>query len=329
MNNAITDVPGIKVGHASDLQSLTGCTVVLCPRGAVAGVDVRGSAPGTRETDLLRPGHLVEKIHGVVLTGGSAFGLESASGAVRFLHEMGVGYDTGVIKVPIVPAAVIFDFFLGSKDRWPDAVMGYEACTHAREGRVPEGNVGAGTGATVGKALGPKNATKSGVGTASLTLAGGGIVGALAVVNAFGHVRDPQKGRILAGPRKNGVFCDSQEIMFQGIPPGFHGETPTPGTNTTIAVVATSYGLTKDEANKVAGMAHDGLARTIYPIHTMYDGDAIFCLSTGKKKGDVSTIGAAAAAVIERAVIRAVEKASGLGGLPGPADVITGLIRPH
>lgn len=322
MNNAITDVPGIRVGHASDLPSLTGCTVVLCPKGAVAGVDVRGSAPGTRETDLLRPGCLVEKIHAVVLTGGSAFGLESASGVVRYLHEMGVGYDTGAIKVPIVPAAVIFDFFLGAVDRWPDAVMGYEACTHAREGKVAEGNVGAGIGATAGKALGPKNATKSGVGTASLTLDGGGVVGAITVVNAFGHVRDSQSGRILAGPRKNGVFCDTQEIMFQGIPPGFHGESPIPGTNTTIAVVATNYVLNKDEANKVADMAHDGLARTIYPIHTMYDGDTVFCLSTGRKKGDVSTIGAAAAAVIEKAVIRAVEKASGLGGVPGSADVL-------
>lgn len=322
MNGVITDVSGIKIGHASDVQSLTGCTVVLCPDGAVAGVDVRGSAPGTRETDLLKPGRLIEKIHAVVLTGGGAFGLESASGVLRYLHETGVGYDTGPIKVPIVPAAVIFDFFVGARDRWPDAVMGYEACARARPGRISEGNVGAGIGASVGKALGPKNATKSGIGSASLTLSGGGVVGAIAVVNAFGHVRDPATGKVLAGPRKNGIFADTQEILFQGIPPGCHGNPPALGTSTTIGVVATDFALTKEEANKVADMAHDGLARTIYPIHTMYDGDTIFCLSTGRKNGDISTIGAAAAAVLERAVLRAVGKAAGLGGLPGSADVL-------
>ncbi len=311
----LTDIEGLQVGHAQDLVALTGCTVVLCPEGAVAGVDVRGSAPGTRETDLLRPMNLVEKVHAVVLAGGSAYGLDAASGVMRYLEERGVGFDVGVGVVPIVPAAVLFDLTIGDPHLRPDAEMGYRACLAASDGPVAEGNVGAGTGATVGKLLGPAQATKSGLGSASLELGGGLKVAALVAVNAFGDVLDPESGRILAGTRGPDGFLDTAKSMLSASRVGGFGD------NTTIGVVATNAHLTVEGTNKVAQMAHDGLARTISPIHTMLDGDTIFALATGEVAADVNVVGTAAARVMAMAVNRAVLKAVAAGGLPAATDL--------
>ena len=326
LNNTITDVSGIEVGQAQDDEALTGCTVILCRKGAVAGVDVRGGIPGTRETDLLNPVNLVEKVHAVVLSGGSAFGLDSASGVMRYLDENGIGLDTGAGKVPIVPAAILFDLNLGRGDVRPDAEMGYRAASSASLKAPAEGNVGAGTGATVGKIFGPKSAMKAGIGSASMH-AGGLIVGALVAVNAFGDVIDPQTGQIIAGARstnlgplklgQEGYFGNTLEIMKT-----FIGRTVlgfATKTNTVIGVVVTNANLTKAEATKVAQMAQDGLARSIRPAHTMLDGDTIFALATGEKKTDPSTVGALAAEVMAQAIIRAVQKAAPAGGLPGLA----------
>lgn len=321
MGNGITDIRGIRVGHYTDLNGITGCTVVLCPQGAVAGVDVRGSAPGTRETDLMHPTRLVQEVHAVLLAGGSAFGLDAAGGVMRFLEERGIGFDTGVARVPIVPAAVLFDLTIGSPSARPNAAAGYAACEAATDGPVAEGSVGAGTGATVGKLLGPFYATKSGVGTASIHL-GPIIVAALVAVNAFGDVVDPQTGQILAGTRdpQSGRFLDTMQALRQGLAGAARG---FPATNTTIGVVATNARLSKEEANKMAQMAHDGLARTIRPIHTMWDGDAIFALATGEaeERPDVSILGAFAAEAMAEAVVRAVTRASSLGGIPAPGDL--------
>lgn len=306
--DCITDVKGIKVGHAGDLQAATGCTVVLCESGAVAGVDVRGGAPGTRETDLLDPKNLVERVHAVYLSGGSAFGLDGASGVMRYLEERGVGFDTGAAKVPIVPGAVIFDLAIGDPKKRPDLSMGYEACLNASEENDMMGNVGAGAGATVGKFLGHEFSMKGGLGTASIK-AGGLVVGALVVVNCLGDVVDPDKGEIVAGAlnmEKKG-FADTMELMKKGI-----SENPSFGQNTTIGVVATNARLSKAGANKAASMAHNGLARSIRPVHTMYDGDTIFCLSTGEIDADISIVGALAAEAVAKAVIRAVERAETL-----------------
>lgn len=313
----ITDVKGIKVGHAHNPLALTGCTVVLCEDGAVVGVDVRGAAPGTRETDLCRPMRLVDRAQAILLTGGSAFGLDAAGGVMSYLEERGIGFDVGVTRVPIVPAAVIFDLFLGDHRVRPDAGMGYRACLAARPGPVDQGNVGAGMGASVGKILGPARATKSGVGTASVAVSGGSTVGALVVVNAFGDVRDPETGRIIAGARgADGQYIDASRLLLQGGGPAGFGGRAGP-TNTTIGVVATDARLTKEGANKLAEMAHDGLARVIYPIHTMFDGDVIFALATGEKEQDVTALGVAAAEAVARAVVRAVRAADSAGGLPG------------
>jgi len=330
LNNTITDVSGVEVGQAQNDEALTGCTVVLCRKGAVAGVDVRGGAPGTRETDLLNPVNLVEKVHAVVLAGGSAFGLDAASGVMRFLDENGIGFDTGAGKVPIVPAAILFDLNLGRGDVRPDAEMGYQAAASASSDRPAEGNVGAGAGASVGKIFGPKSAMKAGLGTASMN-AGGLVVGALVAVNCFGDVLDPHTGQILAGARstnvgplklgQDGYFGDTLEIMKT-----FIGRTVlsfATKANTVIGVVATNAKLTKAEATKVAQMAQDGLARSIHPAHTMLDGDTIFALATGEKKADPSTVGAFAAEVMAQAVLRAVQKAGTAGGLPGLAAEIT------
>jgi L-aminopeptidase/D-esterase-like protein len=324
LNNAITDVPGIEVGQAQDDDALTGCTVFLCRKGAVAGVDVRGGAPGTRETDLLDPVNLVEKVHAVVLAGGSAFGLDTASGVMRFLHENNIGFDTGVGKVPIVPAAILFDLNLGSGNVRPDADMGYRAASVASADAPAEGNVGAGAGASVGKIFGLKSAMKSGIGTASMN-AGGLIIGAMVAVNAFGDVIDPHNGQIMAGARstnlgplklgQEGYFADTLETMKT-----FIGRTVlgfATKANTVIGVVATNAKLTKAEATKVAQMAQDGLARAIRPAHTMLDGDTFFALATGEKKADPSTVGAFAAEVVAQAIVRAIQKAASAGGLPG------------
>ena len=324
MNGTITDVAGIKVGHYTDREAATGCTVVLCEGGAVGGVDVRGSAPGTRETDLLHPLRLVQEVHAVLLTGGSAYGLDAATGVMRYLEEKGVGFDVGVGVVPIVPAAVLFDLTVGHADVRPDAEAGYQACQSASDGPVTEGCVGAGTGATVGKLLGPKFATKSGLGAASQKIGKGIVVGAIVAVNAFGDVVHPRTGEILAGTRKPvvGGFLNTVERMKGNLGQTILGFAQ----HTTIAVVATNAYLTKEGTNKVAQMAHDGLARTIRPVHTMFDGDTVFALATGKppKKGggaDPSVVGAIAAEVLAQAVIRAVTQAESLHGLPTCRDL--------
>jgi len=326
--NAITDVPGIKVGQAENAEALTGCTVVLCEAGAVGGVDQRGGAPGTRETDLLRPMHLVQKVHAVLLAGGSAFGLDAAAGVMRFLEERGIGFDAQVARVPIVPAAILFDLGLGDAKVRPDAAMGYRACEHASAERPAEGNAGAGMGASIGKILGAGGAMKAGLGTASVDLGGGCVVGALVAVNALGDIVDPASGRILAGARPaklgpvklggDGPFADTLNVMR-----GFVGKTAmrfASHSNTVIGVVATNAALTKDEANKVAQMAHDGLARAVRPAHTLFDGDTLFALSTGDKKVDVNIIGAYAAEVMAQAIVRAVLEAKAAGGLPAARD---------
>jgi L-aminopeptidase/D-esterase-like protein len=324
LNNTITDVPGIEVGQAQDEAALTGCTVIICRKGAVGGVDVRGSAPGTRETDLLNPVNLVEKVHAVVLAGGSAFGLDAASGVVRYLDEKGIGFDTGAGKVPIVPAAILFDLNLGRGDVRPDAEMGYRAAASASSSAPAEGNFGAGTGASVGKIFGPKSAMKAGIGTASLNV-GGLVIGAIVAVNALGDVIDPQTGQILAGARSTqlGPFTLGQEGYFGNtleIMKTFVGRTVlsfATKANTVIGVVATNAKLSKPEATKVAQMAQDGVARTIRPAHTMLDGDTLFALATGDKKTDPSTVGAFAAEVVAQAIVHAVQKAAPAGGLPG------------
>jgi len=316
MNNAITDVPGIKVGHYTDREAATGCTVILCEEGAVAGVDVRGSAPGTRETDPLRPMSLVGKAHAILLSGGSAFGLDAAAGVMRYLEERGYGFDTGVAKVPIVPAAILFDLRVGNSKVRPGPEEGYKACLAASTGPVAEGCVGAGTGATVGKIMGPERMTKSGLGTASQKI-GNITIGAIVAVNAFGDVVDPETGKIIAGPRdtERGGFLSTTEIM-KGL------SASTAPTNTTIGVVATDASLEKEQVNKVAQMAHDGLARAIRPAHTMVDGDAIFVLATGKERSvDVTMLGALAAEVVATAIVRAVRQAEGLCGIPATRDV--------
>ncbi len=318
-------IPGFLIGHAQDAEALTGCTVVLCPRGATAGVDQRGGAPGTRETDVLSPQNLIEKVHGVVLTGGSAFGLDAVSGVVRWLAEKHIGCETGVARVPIVPAAVLFDLALGRADVYPDAEMGYRAAAAAAATPPAEGNVGAGMGATVGKIFGMKGAMKSGVGVASLYAGGGLIVTALMAVNAFGDVIDPSTGEILAGTRRvevgpvvlgggEGRFADTLAVMRS-----FAGRQVmrlATRTNTVIGVVMTNAGLSKAQATRVAMMAQDGLARAVRPAHTMLDGDTIFALSAGNKKADVSTVGAFAAEAVTQAILRAVRLARPAGGLP-------------
>lgn len=325
LQNAITDVYGIEVGHAQNEEALTGCTVILCRKGAVAGVDVRGGAPGTRETDLLNPINLVEKVHAIVLAGGSAFGLDAASGVMHYLEENKIGFNTGVARVPIVPSAILYDLSLGHADVRPDSAMGAQAAASATKNRPAEGNVGAGTGASVGKMFGTSLAMKSGLGTASMDIGGGVIVGAIVAVNAFGDVVDPEKGEIIAGLRsgkvgplrigKKDAFADTLEMMKTPVGRGVMGLASR--GNTVIGAIATNAKLTKAQATKVAQMAHDGFARTIRPTHTMLDGDVIFALSTGTKKADVSTIGAFAAEVMAQAIIRAVKLAKPAGGLPG------------
>ena len=302
-NDTITAISGIKVGHATNEKARTGCTVILCESGAVAGVDVRGSAPGTRETDAIRPGGLVEEVHAVLLTGGSAFGLDAAGGVMQFLEERGVGFRAGQVRVPIVPSAVIFDLGVGDPKVRPDREMGYCACVNATSARVPMGRVGAGTGATVGKGPGlqPSN---GGVGSACRVLKSGLIVGAIVVVNAVGNIVDPTTGEIVTGAKQpeTGEFVDIVEkLSEQAEGDLFQG----PSTNTTIGVVGTNAALSPTAVTKVAQIAHDGLARTIRPVHTMFDGDTIFALSIGTQDAPVNTVGIIAAEVMAEAVCRA------------------------
>lgn len=319
--HGLTAVPGIRVGHATDPVGLTGCTVVLCEAGAVGGVDQRGGAPGTRETDLLRPMHLVEKVHAVLLAGGSAFGLAAADGVVRYLEERGIGYETGFARVPIVPAAILFDLNIGDPRARPDPAMGYTACQAATDGPVAEGNVGAGTGATAGKILGIARAMKTGIGTAAIDLGEGLVVAALMAVNPLGDVVDPATGTILAGARRpdSEELADTLVLMRDLL-----SQSTSPfasSTNTVIGVVATNARLTKEQANKVAQMAQNGVARAVRPAHTLYDGDTIFALATGEKPADVNLIGAYAAEVVAQAIVRAAMAAEGAGGLPAWRDL--------
>ncbi len=313
-------LPGIRLGHASDFRGLTGCTVILCEGGAVCGVDVRGSAPGTRELAVCLPGHLVERVHGILLTGGSAFGLEAAGGVMQYLESRGVGFAAGKIRVPIVPAAVVFDLTIGSPKARPNPGMARWACQNANA-EVTEGSVGAGTGATVGKLFGVSHATKGGVGFTGLSLARSAAVQALAVVNAFGDVVDPANGRIVAGARttpESFEFAGTSEQMFQGKTRKSFG-----GTNTTLVVIITNAVLDKLQATKVAQMAQDGLARAVRPAHTQFDGDLVFALSAGQKRADLNTLGTAAAEVTARAILRAVKAAKGLGGVPSCEELET------
>lgn len=320
MSGAITDVAGLAVGHHTDSRRPTGCTVVLTPQGAVAGVDVRGAAPGTRETELLSPLNAVEQVHAILLSGGSAFGLDAAAGVMRWLDERGHGIAVGPARVPIVPAAILFDLWVGDASIRPDATAGYAACEAAGTAAPAEGNVGAGTGATLGKLFGIGRAMKGGIGTASVTV-GGITVGALVAVNAMGDVIDPASGRVVAGART----ADGKGLL--GTMAAWRaGDLPAPlqpGGATTIGVVATDAVLTKAQANKVAQMAHDGLARCIDPVHTMADGDTIFALATGAsgRSGHVTVLGAFAAQVMTTAVLRAVRAARGLPGLPAAGEL--------
>lgn len=311
MHDDITDVPGIRVGHQTNLEAGTGCTVILCEPKAVGGVDVRGGAPATRETDLLHPMAMVQEVHAVVLTGGSAFGLDTASGVMRYLEERDIGFETGVARVPIVPAAAIFDLGFGSPSVRPDAAMGYQACEQASDAAVAQGNVGGGTGATVGKQLGPLFMMKGGLGSASTQLPDGSIVGVLVIVNALGDIIDPQTQQVIAGTRH---------------PSGTGFYSANPFGNTTIAAIATSASLTKEQVNKVAQMAHDGMAQVIRPAHTMFDGDTVFALALGPRSNEqfepgmaaqqVSMLGAAAATTLARAIVKAVRHASDLHDVP-------------
>jgi L-aminopeptidase/D-esterase-like protein len=288
-------------------------------------VDVRGGAPGTRETDLLNPINLVEKVHAVMLAGGSAYGLDAASGAMRYLEEHKIGFNTGAARVPIVPAAILYDLSIGRADVRPDAAMGYQACVNASDGAVTEGNAGAGTGASVGKIFGQKQAMKAGLGSASMSVGSGLIVGALAVVNAFGDVVDPKTGGIVAGVRSTKVgplqlgapayFANTMELMRSFV--GRTVLTFATRANTVLGIVAANVALTKTEMTKVAQMAQDAIARTIRPAHSMLDGDTIFALATGGKKADVSTVGAFAAEVLAEAIVRAVRMSASAGDLPG------------
>ena len=322
-SSSITDVPGIEVGQAQNDSALTGCTVILCRKGATAGVDVRGSAPGTRETDLLDPINLVDKVHAILLAGGSAFGLDAASGVMKYLDENKIGFNTGVARVPIVPAAILFDLGVGRTDIRPDAEMGYQACLAASKAAPTEGNAGAGTGASVGKLFGAELSMKSGIGSVSINIGGGIIVGAIVAVNAFGDVIE--KGKIIAGLRSGKIgplriggkdyFADTMAMLKNPVGRNVMGFATR--ANTVIGAVATNAALTKVQATKVAQMAHDGLARVIRPAHTMLDGDTIFALSTGNKKNDATTIGAFAAEAMSQAILRAVKMSAAAGNLPG------------
>lgn len=313
----LTDIPGILVGHASDYDGLTGCTVVLCERGAVAGGDIRGSATGVDEWDVLNPMHVTPMIHGVVLSGGSAFGLESASGVRRFLEHKGVGFKTGAGPVPIVVGAILYDLSMGKKGVRPTREMAETAAAAATDKAVNEGAVGAGAGATVGKILGIKQAMKSGLGSWTVPLEGqnaGVMVSALAVVNAVGDVRDTVNGKIIAGTRKTPdsmEFADSAKLMKASGPTGYTRE------NTTLVVVATNASLSKVEATKLAQMGQLGMARTIYPVNTMSDGDLVVAMSSGTARAPIDALGVAAAEAVAEAILRAVRMAPSLGGLPG------------
>jgi L-aminopeptidase/D-esterase-like protein len=319
---SITDIAGLKVGHFTDARRPTGCTVVLCEHGATCGVDVRGAAPGTRETDLLDPRNVIEQVHAVLLCGGSAFGLAAADGVMRWLDERGHGVPVGPARVPIVPAAVLFDLWVGDARIRPDAAAGYAACEAATTSSPAQGSVGAGTGATVGKLFGIEHAMKGGIGTASIKV-GAITVAALVAVNAIGDVVDPGTGRVIAGSR--GADGRTPRDSMASIRRGDLPERLQAGMATTIGIVATDARLTKAQANKLASTAHDGLARSINPVHTQTDGDTLFALATGGSglSGNLTVLGALAADVTARAVLNAVRAARGLAepALPSASEL--------
>ena len=318
----ITSVPGIRVGHYTDLDNATGCTVILCEGGAVGGVDVRGSAPGTLGTDSLAPTALVERVHAVVLSGGSAFGLNAVAGVVSYLEEKGVGIEFGNATIPIVSGAILFDLGIVGGDVRPGPDEGRAACLAASSGVVEEGSVGAGTGATVAKLLGRDRGLKGGIGTSALDLGEGLVVGAIVAVNAVGGVVDPETSEIVAGPLDDdGVtMLDSMKVITA---PGFESPQPRAGQNTTIGVVATNANLTKSQANKLADVSHDGLAMAVRPAHLMSDGDTMFALATGGHEGEanMNRLCAAAALCTSRAIVRAVTEATGLGGVKAVSEL--------
>lgn len=324
LQNSITDIPGITVGHAQDFEAITGCTAVLCVNGAVAGVDQRGGGPGTRETDLLRPENSTADIQGIMLAGGSAPGLDAASGAVRYLKDNDYGYDVGLTKIPLVPAAILFDLAVGDPEAYPDSSMGYQACENASSNPPAQGSVGAGTGATAGKVLGLERAVKSGIGTASMEIADGVLVGAIVAANPVGDILDPSTGQIVAGARNpdnsENIFADSLNVirdlvsefmMFKAF-----------NQNTVIGVVATNAKFDKSEITRVARMAQNGVARCVRPAHTMRDGDTMFSLSTGQLKADVNIVGAFAAQMVQQAILNSVKSADSLGGIPAISDLV-------
>ena len=325
---SIHKIPGFKIGHAEDTTALTGCTVILCDEKTCGGVDQRGGAPGTRETDLLRPMHLVEHVNAVLLSGGSAFGLDAAAGIMRYCEDQGMGYPVGPTRVPIVPGAVLMDLTVGDHRVRPNAAMGYAACQAADGSKPKQGNVGAGTGATVGKILGMGQCMKGGIGHAALDLGGGLWIGAIIAVNALGAVVDPDSGIILAGARtiskgpirigEPGYFADTLSIMRSTL--GQQALALSSKANTVIGAVLTNARLTKNEANKLAQCAQNGLALTIRPAHTMFDGDTIFALASRKKSGNIHTLAAHAPLVVARAVVNAVRFAKPVGHIPAIAS---------
>ena len=324
MNRTITSVPGIEAGHYTDLVNATGCTVVLCRKGAVGGVDVRGGSPGTRETDLLQPARRVDQLFAVTLSGGSAFGLDAATGVMAWLEEQGVGFRVSPeIIVPIVSSAIIYDLGLVNSKVRPGPEEGRAACAAASKDTLSEGTVGAGTGATVAKTGGTPRAVKGGLGSAALKLPNGATVAAAVTVNSIGGIWDYTTGKLVAGPRRDsGGFDDPVGILLDGSPPA----SPTGPVNTTIGVVATDARINREEANYLARVSHDGLAVAIRPCHTIRDGDTMFAMATGESDttADLTALGAAAVEVTAQAVLRAVRRATGLGGIPAVSELAGG-----
>jgi L-aminopeptidase/D-esterase-like protein len=321
----ITRIPGFAVGHVSDFKGVTGCTVILCPPGTVGSVDIRGSASGTRQLDALIGLHIVNEVHGICIAGGSAFGLDAAGGAMEYLEERGRGFDVTVTRVPTVPSAVIYDLSVGYCRARPDKAMGYAACQAASTEPHGDGSLGAGTGATVGKLLGIRQAVKGGLGTALLQGPGELLVGALVVVNAFGDVVDPDTGAILAGARTapdSPEFANAAALLRQGFERRHFGEP----NNTTIGVVAVNARLTREQAQKVAQMGHNALARCIRPVHTLFDGDTIFVLAHPQVTADLHVVGLLAEAALQQAILNAVKSAHNLGVLPSYQDLQAGIV---
>lgn len=315
---SFSSIDGINIGNAQSLEGQTGCTVVICKEGASAGVDVRGGSPGTRETDLLNPVNFVDKIHAVVLSGGSAFGLDAAGGVMKYLEERKIGFDVKVTKVPIVCSAVLFDLVVGDYRIRPDKDMGYEACKNSELNMCKNGNIGAGTGATVGKILGPEHSMKGGIGSFAVQV-GDLKVGAVIAVNCLGDIIDPSTGKIIAGALKdNGEsFVNTEKVMLER----YNEKKNLFSGNTTIGVVATNGKFTKSEMNKVASMAHNGYARTMRPAHSIFDGDTIFTMSTGKVEADINVFGFLAAEVVEKAILKAVKSAKSIPGHKAYSDL--------